>query len=188
MSIVSSSSTKMYGLVAEYAEPSDIMKAAKAIRHAGFTKMNAYTPFPVHGLDEAIGFKDHRLKWLVFACGLTGMLGGMGLQYYTSVIDYPWNVGGKPLFSWPAFIPVTFECTILLSAFGAVFGMLAMNKLPKPWQPIFSAKNFERATNDRFFLYIDQSDKIFDVKTTKDLLLSTGALEVSELVTTQEGY
>src|SRR5262249_47953432 len=135
-----------YGLVAEFRDPEDILQAAKQAREAGYKQMDAYTPFPIHGLDEAIAFEDNRVPWTIFISGLLGAVGGYLLQYYVSVMDYPLNVGGRPYQSWPSFMPVTFECTILLASFGAVVGMLAYNGLPRPHHPIFSTPRFELAS------------------------------------------
>ena len=143
--------------------------------------MDAYSPFPIHGLEDAIGFRDDRLPWMVFFGGLTGMLTGYLLQYYTSVVDYPLNVGGRPLHSWPQWIPVTFECTILFSAFTGGLGMFALNGLPRLYHSIFNAKNFDRATQDRFFLCIESDDRRFHRVEVADFLRTTGALDVSEV-------
>ncbi len=147
-----------HAVVVEFETPEQLLKAANQAREAGFTKLEAYSPFPIHGLSEAIGFHDEKVPWIVAIGGLTGALAGMALQIYVSVIDYPMNVGGKPLLSLPAFIPVTFECTILFASFGAVFGMMALNGLPRPHHPIFDTPNFERASQDRFFLAVEAED------------------------------
>lgn len=170
-----------HGIVAEFLDADALIAAAKKARGQGYTKVEAYSPFPIHDLDDAIGFFDPRIKWIIFFCGLAGAAAGMGLQYYTSVIDYPWNVGGRPLFSWPSFIPVTFECTILFSAFGAFIGMLALNGLPKPYHPIFNTPNFEKASQDRFFLCIEAEDPKFDEAETTQFMTSLGAEAVSEV-------
>lgn len=173
--------TPLHGIVAEFTDAEPLLAAAHRAREAGYTKMDAYSPFPIHGLSDAIGFRDIRLPWLIFLGGLGGAFGGFALQYYTSVIDYPWNVGGKPLLSWPQMIPIIFECTILLAALTAVGGMLALNGLPEPYHSIFNAKNFERASQDRFFLCIEATDPKFDTTETAAFLRSTGAVEVSEV-------
>jgi hypothetical protein len=178
---VEATESKLYGLVAEFDDEDAILKAAEAAFDAGYRKMDAYSPFPIHGLSEAIGFKDNRVPWMIFFCGLSGATIGLALQWFTSVVDYPWNVGGKPLFSWPAFIPVTFECTILLSAFGAVFGMLAMNGLPRPYHSIFNAPHFHRASLDRFFLCIEANDPRFDVAETARFLRGLNPVNVAEV-------
>lgn len=172
---------RLYGLVAEFDDPDAVVSAASAAFDAGYRRMDAYSPFPVHGLADAIGFRDNRVPWMIFFCGLAGASGGLLLQWFTSAVDYPWNVGGKPFFSWPAFIPVTFECTILLAAFGAVFGMLAMNGLPRPYHSIFNAPRFERASQDRFFLCIEADDPRFDVTETARFLRGLAPLNVAEV-------
>ena len=171
----------VFGVIGEFSDPEVLLRAAEKARSAGYKRMDAYTPFPVHGLAEAIGFDDWRVPWAVFVGGLGGAAAGWLLQYFTAVVDYPWNVGGKPLLSWPMMIPITFECTILLSAFTAVGVMLALNGLPRPYQSIFNAKNFERASQDRFFLCIESEDPKFEPNDTAAFLLSVGAEEVSEV-------
>ncbi len=171
----------LFGMAAEFDSVQDILWAAKEARAAGFTRMDAYTPFPIHGLDDAIGFRDSRVKWIIFFSGLFGGCFGLWLQWWVSTQAYPVNVGGKPFFSWPAFVPVTFECTILLASFGAFFGMLALNGLPKPYHPIFNAKNFELASQNRFFLCIEGDDPKFDVSETRSFLESLEPLTISEV-------
>jgi len=174
-------STALYGLVAEFAEADELLAAAEKVFGEGYRKIDAYSPFPIHGLSDAIGFKDNRVPWTVFICGLIGAATGVALQYFVSVMEYPLNIGGRPLFSWPSFVPVTFECTILLSAFGAVFGMILMNGLPKPYHSIFNALGFERATQDRFFLCIESEDPLFDRTETEKFLLTLHPERVSEV-------
>jgi hypothetical protein len=171
----------VYGLVAEFDSAEALLEAAEKTRVAGYRKTDAYTPFPVHGLSEAIGFHDVRLPWMIFMGGLIGCFTGYTLQWYTAVIDYPMNVGGKPLNSIPAFFPVTYESTILFSALTAVFGMLAVNRLPKPYHSIFNTPGFERATQDRFFLAIEAQDKMFDAVETRDFMQSLNPLSLSEV-------
>jgi hypothetical protein len=173
--------TGIYGLVAEFDDPDTLLHAAEKVYDAGYRKIDAYTPFPVHGLAEVIGFQDNRLPWMIFFAGLTGAAGGLALQWWTSVIDYPQNVGGRPLFSLPSFIPVTFECTILLSALTCVFGMIALNGLPRPYHSIFNAPNFERATQDKFFLAVEADDPRFDRAETERLLRGLHPVAVNEV-------
>ncbi|HXG25054.1 MAG TPA: DUF3341 domain-containing protein [Chthonomonadales bacterium] len=173
--------SNIYGLIAEFSDGDQLLRAAHRARQEGYRCMDAYTPLPVHGLAEAIGFNDARVPWTIFICGVLGALIGYGLQYYTSVIDYPMNVGGRPHYSWPAWVPVTFECAVLLAAFGAVFGMLAFNGLPRPHHPIFNARHFERASEDRFFLCIEADDPQFDPVETRRFLESLGPDSVSEV-------
>lgn len=171
----------VFGVIAEFEEPEHILTAAERAYSAGYRKMDAYTPFPVHGLADALGPEDHRLKWLIFGGGLFGAAFGAGLQYWVSVIAYAHNIGGKPLASWPLFVPPAYELMILCASFGAVFGMLALNGLPKPYHPIFDAKRFELATQDRFFLCIETTDPKFDMDEVKQFLSSLGAVDVSEV-------
>ena len=171
----------LYGLMVEFHEADALMKAIAAAREAGYTQMEAYAPFPLHGLPEALGRKPSKLPYIVLAGGITGALGGYLLQYYTSVISYPMNIGGRPIHSWPAFIPVTFECTILLSAFAAVLGMLALNGLPAPYHPVFNVPRFSAASRDRFFLCIESRDPRFDVEETTRFLEGLGVEEVFEV-------
>lgn len=170
----------LWGLVGEFEKPEDLMKAAEAAKHKGFRKMDAYSPFPIHGLSESIGFRDNRVPWTVFIFGILGVTCGYSLEYYTAVIDYPMNVGGRPLNSVPAFIPVAYEATILCAAFSAAIGMFVYNKLPKPYHPIFNTKNFERCTQDRFFLAVEAEDPAYDAKVIEKVMKENGAVEVSE--------
>jgi len=170
-----------YAMVAEFDSAEALLEAAEMTRDAGYKDIDAYTPFPVHGLSEAIGFHDVRVPWMILMGGLIGGTTGYTLQWYTSVIDYPLNVGGKPLNSLPAFVPVTFECTILFSAITAVFGMLFINRLPKPYHSIFNTPGFERASQDRFFLAIESTDHQYDTQTARDFLLGLKPLAVNEV-------
>jgi hypothetical protein len=171
----------LYGIMAEFEQPDQVVNAAKSAYAAGYRNMDAYSPMPVHGLSEALGFHYTRLPLVVLIGGIIGCIGGFGFQYWVSVINYPVIVAGKPMNSWPSFIPVTFECTILLAALSAVFGMLALNGLPQPYHPVFNADRFEHATRDRFFLCIEARDPKFDRLATRAFLESLGAHEVSEV-------
>jgi hypothetical protein len=152
---------KLYGVMAEFDNPTELVAAARRTYEAGYRRINGYSPFPIEELSEAIGFRRTVLPVIVLIGGILGGLGGFFMQYWMEVIDYPLNVGGKPYNSWPAFIPITFETTVLLAAFSAVFGMLALNKLPQPYHPVFNAPNFALATRDSFFLVIEASDRQF---------------------------
>lgn len=174
-------SIPLHGIIAEYETPEQLIHAAERAREAGYTRIDAYSPFPVHGLAEAIGFEDHKVPWMTFLAGVIGAIAGFSLQYYISVVDYPLNVGGRPLLSWPSFIPVTFETTVLFAAFGAFVGMLALNGLPQPYHPVFNAPRFERASQDRFFLCIEATDPLFDRTAVRHFLEATGARMVSEV-------
>lgn len=173
---------QLYGVVAEFDDPDAILEAAKRTREAGYQRFEAYTPFPVHGLADAVDEEDHRIKWLIFMGGVAGAFTGFFFQWWVSAVAYPHNVGGKPLFSWPAFIPITFECMVLFAAGAAVLGTLGLNGLPRPHHPIFDAKNFERASQDRFFLCVESDDPAFDKKEVTKFLSGLGALEVSEVM------
>ena len=172
---------KMYGVMAEFDSPNDLVKAAREVRDAGYTKTDAYSPFPIHEMDEALGIKRTILPYLVLAGGLAGCLGGFALQYYTIGIDYPINVGGRPYLSLPSYIPVIFECTILLASFTAVFGMLLLNGLPQHYHPVFNAPRFALASRDKFFLAIEAADPKFDHEETKRFLANLNAQEVVDV-------
>ena len=152
---------KLYGIMAQFDNPSALVNAARETYAAGYRRINGYSPFPIEELSEAIGFTRTSLPLIVLIGGIIGGLGGFFMQYWMEVINYPLNVGGKPFNSWPAFIPITFECTVLCAAFAAVLGMLALNKLPQPYHPVFNAPNFALATRDSFFLLIETKDPKF---------------------------
>ena len=170
--------TPYSGLMAEFDSAQSLLRAAHRVREAGFTKTDAYSPFPIHGLAEALGFKDRRISLFVLAGGLTGAAVGYGLQYWTSVIAYPLNIGGRPLHSWVSFIPPTFETTILFAAFTAGITMVALNGLPQPYHPVFNVPRFERASQDGFFLAIEASDPAFSEAATRDFLIGLDPREV----------
>ena len=169
----------VYGLMAEFKDPNQLVAAAHRAREAGYRRMEAYSPLPIEELHEAIGFHDTKLPMIVLIGGLVGCLAGYLLQYWVSTMAYPLNVGGKPLNSWPAFIPVTFECTILGAALSAVLGMLALNGLPMPYHPVFNVARFALASRNRFFLCIEARDRKFDLAETRRFLETLEAKEVS---------
>ena len=171
----------MYGVIAEFESPSDLVAAARRVYSLGYRRINGYSPYPIEELSEAIGFTHTSLPLIVFIGGLVGGIGGFLMQYYIEVIDYPINVGGKPYNSWPAFIPITFEMTVLVAAFSAVLGMLVLNKLPQPYHPVFNVPNFAMATRDRFFLAVEANDPKFDHAEVVELLKSLNALEVNDV-------
>ncbi|MCW5848818.1 MAG: DUF3341 domain-containing protein [Anaerolineae bacterium] len=171
----------MYGLLAEFETPEQLIEAVHDTRDAGYTKIDAYTPYPVHGLAQALNFRKTWIPEIVLGGGLTGLVAGLALQYWVAVLQYPMNIGGKPLASFPAFMVPAFETTILFAAFGAVFGMLALNGLPQPYHPLFNIERFARASQDRFFLAIHASDPQFNLPETRRFLLGLGAYEVSDV-------
>ena len=172
---------KLFGLLAEFDSATAIVSAARKAREAGYTKIDAYTPFPIHEMDDALKLKRTRLPWLVLGGGITGMLGGFALQYWASTIAYPLNIGGRPLASWPAFIVPAYETTILLSALTAVFGMIGLCGLPQPYHPVFNVPQFSNASGDRFFLSIETTDPKFDPAATRAFLDGLNPLGVSDI-------
>jgi ActD protein len=160
----------LYGVTAEFDNPDDLLAATERAYAEGYRKIEAYTPFPVHGLAEALGHRGIRLPWIVLAGGIVGAVSGFGLQFFTAVVSYPHNIGGRPLNSWPAFVPITFELTILCAALAAVFGMLALNGLPEPYHPLFNVPSFELASRSHFFLCIEASDPKFELEATRAFL------------------
>jgi len=173
--------TELYGVMAEFDEPEDLLEAAQRARDAGYRRMDAYTPMPVEGLASAVGFDSNWVPRLVFIAGLTGAIGGFVLMYWITVTAYPHNVAGRPLNSWPAYIPITFECMVLLACLTAVVGMLALNGLPQPYHPVFNVKRFERASRDGFFLCIEATDPLFDPSATRQFLMQLHPREVTDV-------
>ena len=172
----------IYGVLAEFPTPHELIHAVEKTREAGYRRIEAYTPFPVEGLSEALALKRNKVPLITLIGGLTGGLGGFFFQYWVSVIAYPLNIGGRPLNSWPAFIPVTFELTVLGAALSAVFGMLALNGLPRPHHPLFNVQRFVRhATSDRFFLCIEARDPKFNLSESARFLKGLHAAHVSEV-------
>jgi hypothetical protein len=171
----------IHGLMAEFDNPTDLVEAANRARLAGYRSMDAYTPFPIEELNDALGLKKNPLPLIVLLGGIFGGGGGYYLQYWTQVITWPMNIGGRPFHSWPHFIPVTFECTVLGASLAAFVGMLALNRLPKPYHPVFNVPAFDRASRDRFFLCIESTDPKFDRHATESFLKDLHPLGVSEV-------
>lgn len=172
---------RVYGLMAEFETASGVVTAAKEARERGYRKLDAFSPFPIEELIHALGHDRSRLPFLVLIGGIVGAVAGYGLQYWVSVIAYPMNVAGRPPHSWPMFIPVTFEMTILFAAITAVLGMLAINGLPQPYHPVFNVPRFDAASTDRYFLCIESGDPLFDLGETRRFLESLGPTEVVEV-------
>lgn len=178
---IAAAGTSLYGLVAEYNEPEEVLEAANRSRKAGYKAIDAYTPFPIEGLDEALGMEPTRLGWVVLIAGIIAGLGGFFMQWFANVEFYPLNIGGRPLNSWPNFVVITFECTVLISAFTAGLFMMGRSGLPRAYHPIFNTPNFESATRDRFFLCIEARDERFDLEATRSFLESTRPNAISEV-------
>ena len=171
----------LYGVMAEFDNPTDLVTAARRTYESGYRRINGYSPYPIEELSEAIGFTRTSLPLIVLIGGILGGLGGFFMQYWMEVINYPLNVGGKPYNSWPAFVPITFECTVLCAALAAVLGMLALNKLPQPYHPVFNAPNFALATRDRFFLVIEANDPKFEHDDVTQFMRTLEAKDVSDV-------
>lgn len=174
-------SAQMYGLMAEFPDPAKLLAAAREAHTAGYRQMDAFSPLPIDGLADAIGFHRTRLPLIVLLGGLAGAAGGFLMQYWIAAIDYPVNVGGRPYNSWPSFIPVTFELAILAAACAALVAMLGLNGLPMPYHPVFNVPRFALATRDRFFLCIEARDPLFDANATRHFLEGLPAARVSEV-------
>jgi hypothetical protein len=172
---------KLYGLLAEFEDPMALTEAAKRTYAEGYRKTDAYSPFPIEHVWEAMGVNDRPVSFFVLCGGIVGMFAGFGLCYWVSTTAYALNIGGRPFNSWPSFIPVTFELTILIASFAAVISMIALNGLPMPYHPVFNVPSFTRASQDKFFLAIEATDPKFDRAKTMEFLRSIGAKEVNEV-------
>lgn len=170
-----------YGLVAEFSSPEEVLEAARRAWGSGYRSMDAFTPFAVEGLAEAIGFPKTRVPLVTLLCGLAGGAGGYFMMWYSATISYPLNVGGRPLHSWPAFIPITFELAVLCASLGTVIGMLALNGLPRPHHPIFNTPHYADRSGSRFYLCVKADDRLYDPAGTREFLRQAGASEVWEV-------
>jgi mono/diheme cytochrome c family protein len=171
---------ELYGVLAEYDTPGELVEAARRVRDAGYTEFDCYSPFPVHGIDPAMGIKRTMLPLIIFGGGCTGALGGLALQWWCNAHQWMWNISGKPVWSIPANIPIAYECGILLAVLTSFFGMWAANKLPQVWHPFFRNDRFMRVTDDGFFLGIEAKDRRFDAAKTKQLLQDAGAIAIED--------
>jgi hypothetical protein len=179
---VSDQPSPLFGVIAEYNTPEAVLAAAQAAHQAGYRKMDAYTPHPVEGLDDALGMQPTRLGFVVLAMGITGAVIGYFMQWYSMNIFYPLNIGGRPLHDWPTYVVITFEVTVLLSAFTAGLFMIARNGLPRPYHSVFNTPGFERATRDGYYLCIESSDDRFDPDAVAGFLQGTAPVSVHEVV------
>ena len=169
---------KVFGILAEFDSPKSLIKAAENIRDKGYLHFDVYTPFPVHGMDDAMGMSPSNLPWIVLVCGGIGLLAGFGLQTWVATTAYPLIISGKPLFSYQAFVPVIFELMVLFSAFATVFGMFALNKLPQHYHPLFKVSSFSSATSHGFFMMIESSDNLFKQEQVQNELSSLGGYNI----------
>lgn len=172
---------ELIGLMAEYETVDAVVSAAAKVRSAGFTRWDVHSPFPIHGIDPVMGIRPTILPWIVLGGGLSGLIGGLVLQWFCNAYDYPIIISGKPFWSLPANIPIIFECTVLLASITAVFGMFALNNLPMLYNPLFKSERFRRVTDDRFFIVIDASDRRFDEAETTQLLTDSGAVAIERV-------
>ena len=172
---------RLAGLLVQFDDVPTLLEACAKVRDAGYSKWDAHTPFPVHGLNDAMGLKATRLPYFVFVCGLLGLGAAVLMQWWMNAVDYPYLISGKPIFSLPANIPVIFELTVLFSAFGTFFGMFGANRLPRYHHPLFYSKRFEQVTTDKFFIYVDAEDQKFELNSTRALLESLGGAAMETL-------
>lgn len=178
-------SEPVYGLLAEFADPGALLHAAAQVREAGYRHFDVHSPFPIHGMDKAMGLGNSLVGFFTLGGGITGFALAYWLQWWTGAVAYPLNISGKPFFAIEPSIPIMFELTVLFAAFGAVAGMFALNGLPRPHNPLFYSRNFTRATDDAFFLHIAASDKCFDLEETRQLLTDLGGYHVELLAATE---
>jgi len=178
---MSAENKKMYGILAEFNNPKELIDVSKKVVELGYDKFDTYSPFPIHGIDKAMKLEKSKLGWIVLGHGLLGFTAAVSMMYFMSAIDYPINISGKPFFNAPAWVPVTFELTILLSAFGAVFGMFFLNGLPRFNHPLFNIVRFKRSTDDKFFVCIEAADSKFHADQVHEFFKEAGAAHIEEV-------
>jgi hypothetical protein len=172
---------KLFGVLAEFASPADVYHAAEKVRDAGYRKWDVHSPFPIHGIERAMGLKDSKLGWIAFFCAVTGAFGGFGMQYWIHKYAYPLLIGGKPLVAYPAYVPVTFEPGILFTAFGCLLGMMVLNGLPRLYHALFKSENFKKFSDNGFFISIEARDPSFDAERAGSFLRSIGGKNIEVL-------
>lgn len=171
----------LYGIIAEFKNPKELIDVAKTMSKSGFSKFDTFSPFPIHGMDKAMKLKKSKLGWIVLGHAFIGFFGALAMMYFMAVMDYPMNISGKPFFNAPAWVPITFELTVLLSSFGAVFGMFFLNGLPRLNNPLFNVERFKKATDDGFFACIEAEDDMFEADKVKKLFEEAGATHIEEV-------
>ena len=172
---------KIFGLIGEFRTPSDLLKAVKKLKEAGYRKMDVHSPFPIHGMTKLLGIRDSSLGYIVAVSALLGFAGAFALQTWAAVDAYPYVISGRPLFSWQSFLVIAFEITVLFSSFGAVLGMFALNKLPQLYHPVFKSENFKGASSDSFFIGIEATDRLFSLEKTREYLVHLGGYRIEVL-------
>ncbi|MFH5831542.1 DUF3341 domain-containing protein [Halalkalibaculum sp. DA3122] len=173
--------TNMYGVLAEFRNPKELIDAASAVKKSGYNDFDTYAPFPIHGMEKAMGLSKSPLGWIVFGGALIGFVGAIALMVWVMAYEYPMNISGKPLINPPVYVPITFELTVLLSAFAATFGMIALNKLPRFHNPLFNSERFEKASDDGFFVCIEAGDDLFDEEKVNKLFKDAGATHIETI-------
>jgi Protein of unknown function (DUF3341) len=175
------SAAKTFGVLAEFASVADVAHAAEKVRDRGFKRWDVYSPFPIHGIERAMGIGDSKLGWIAFFMAVAGATGGFGLQYWVTNYAYPLLIGGKPMNSYPAYVPVTFEPGILFTGFGCILGMLILNGLPRWYHSVFKSQNFKKVTDNGFFIAIEAKDPKFNLEDTRRFLESIGGRNIEVL-------
>jgi len=169
---------QIYGVLAEFRNPKELVDAASSVKKSGYQDFDTYAPFPIHGMEKAMGLKKSPLGWIVLGGALTGMIGALALMIWVMGYEYPMNISGKPYINFPIYIPITFELTVLLAAFATTFGMLALNNLPRLYNPLFNVERFSKASDDGFFVHIEASDDLFSEEKVKKLFQDNGATHI----------